>query len=431
MDVYKNNLFKPVIKLTIIFVVIEFQYLEYKWLSIDAAEIPRKYSLLVCQNQSSIYSVPPLITLSHSLKVGGFFGQVFNIFHTAFNVSFKTVRTEDGQFGTVINGNWTGMMGDLVQGKADIAPGLVVTRRRSNYINNSPQVYPVQNDIIYKKITHYEWNYTFYFQPRTLKMWLCIFAISLAVILVKVSANNVLRKKDFMSNFRNFMNECVLCWPIVLQGNSIIFSLKSTKLMFAIYISFSMLILISYNSKLTSLLATPRMKIPFTSLKDMLENTHFLPVILIGHKAEEIFMNSTYENTTVKKVRTSMEAIESIYRDKLGYIDTLLAVENLIRGNCTFAVAAHFISRGPATLAYSKQFEYMEFFNSKILLLKQYGILPIEFKRFYPGLESCPEKPFNPISFGQIIGPFVLIMTGILIALLLGIIELIAYKYSI
>uniref|UniRef100_T1JNS8 Ionotropic glutamate receptor C-terminal domain-containing protein n=1 Tax=Strigamia maritima TaxID=126957 RepID=T1JNS8_STRMM len=413
--IYIDNLEKPVTK-------IEFQYLEYKWLSIDTAEFLGKYFLLQlnCHNQSS----PPLITLSNSSQIGGYFGQILNNFHTFEDNSMQRQTIWIVCQWKLDRNSW---IGDLTNESADIACGLVMTRLRKNYINFSPPLFPIQFDVIYRRLDQHEWNYSFYLQPCNMKIW-CIFAISLIVILVKILANKRLKKKNCTDCVINFINEFLLCWPFVLLGNLNCISLKSIKFVFAIYVAFSMLILFSYSSVLTSLLATTKMKIPFSSLEDMLEKKNFLPVITYGHKLEEIFMKPPYENRTVLKVKSSKKAIEVIYSEKFGFLSSLLNVQHLIHRNCSFAVAPHFIDREFGRIAYSKQFEYVDYFNYKILLLKETGILSAEFKRFFPSFESCPEEPFNPISFGQIIGPFILIMSGILISILLLIIELIAYK---
>uniref|UniRef100_T1JL75 Ionotropic glutamate receptor C-terminal domain-containing protein n=1 Tax=Strigamia maritima TaxID=126957 RepID=T1JL75_STRMM len=382
------------------------------------------------------FNFPPFMTLSTSLTFGGYAGQVYSIFDTNFNLSLEVISCKQKNYGVLINGSWTGMIGDLTKGvsisyQTDIAFGLVISRKRSDVVKSSSQIYPIQMEIIYRTSNERKWNYTFYLRPCNVEMWLCIFAISLIIILVKVLENYVLRRKHFGSCLTSFTNELLLCWPIVLQGSLIHFSLTSMKFFFGIYIVFSMLLLISYNSILTSLLATRSIKIPFSSLQEMIEKSDFKPVITKGNKMEEIFMNSPYENTTVLKVRSREDAIEEVYNGKYGYVTTLLSVQNLIRKNCSFAVAPQFISREAATVAYSKQFEYVDFFNCKILLLRQCGILSIQFKRFFPGLEKCLDNPFRPISFGQIIGPLIIIIAGISTAVLFGVIELIAFKFEI
>uniref|UniRef100_T1JA42 Ionotropic glutamate receptor L-glutamate and glycine-binding domain-containing protein n=1 Tax=Strigamia maritima TaxID=126957 RepID=T1JA42_STRMM len=416
---------------------IEFQYLGYKWLKIDNSlkqlschDLPISNIQSDEKNQYapkvvkiSHFDGAPLFTISNSSKIGGYIGQILNPFLTVFNISFKITLSKKKQYGSFINGSWTGMVGDLINGLADIAPALTMSRQRSDYINFSPPIFPMQFDVVFRKLDQHERNYTFYLRPCNKEIWLCVLGISLIVILVKVLANK--RSENCLNCFLNFINDFLLCWPIVLLGNLNSFSLKSIKFVFTIYIAFSMLLLFSYSSVLTSLLATTRMRIPFSSLEDMLENTDYMPVVLKGHKLEEIFVNSPYKNKTVITVETIEEAIEETYSKKLGLLLTLTSV----RGNCSFAVAPKIIKKDFARFAYSKQFDYRDYFNCKFLLLKQYGILSIEFERLKIMVEKCPEKPINPISFGQIIGPFVLIITGIQIALLLGTIELIAYKF--
>uniref|UniRef100_T1JKI2 Ionotropic glutamate receptor L-glutamate and glycine-binding domain-containing protein n=1 Tax=Strigamia maritima TaxID=126957 RepID=T1JKI2_STRMM len=378
----------------------------------------------------SVHSTGPPTT--NSSTISDYYGQILDPFHTIFNISLKIIQCQDSQFGTFINGSWTGMIGDLTNERADIAPGLSMSRRRIDYINYSPPLCPIQFDVIYRKLDEHEWNYTFYLQPCNMEIWLCIFAISIIVILVTVLANYVSRSKQSASCLLNFSHELLLCWPVaLLHGNLISSTWKSMKFVFAIYIAFSMLLLTSYNSKLTSLLAIRKVKIPFVSLNGMLENTDFMPIVVKGYVLEEIFVHSSYENKTVLKVISTEEGIKTTCSGKFGFLGSWLAIQDLIPENCCLAAAQEFIRREFIRFAYSKQFAYRDYFNCKILLLKQYGILSVQFQRMSHEPEICSEKPFNPISLGQIIGPMILIMAGILIALLFGLTEIIASKFII
>uniref|UniRef100_T1JNU1 Uncharacterized protein n=1 Tax=Strigamia maritima TaxID=126957 RepID=T1JNU1_STRMM len=431
----------------------EFQYLGHKWLRITENALNQDTNFVLqlsCGNQSNAKKFtsqfrarivgqslvfPPSTTISgvnESITLGGYFGEVLNIFNSAFNISFTIIRSKEPQFGVFYNGSWHGLVGDLTKGTADIASGLAMTGRRSDYINYSPQLYPLQTDIIYKKFDQRKWNYGFYLKPFCLDMWLYTLAINLMFILVKVFSDRMLSsdRKHFVRRILIFINEILLCWPIVLEGKLIRFKWKSMNFLFGIYIAFSMLLFISYTSTLTSLFATLEMEVPFSSLDDMFENSDFMPVILRGSKPEEIFYKPPYENKSVLRVGSQIEGVELAYSGKFGFLSTLLFIQHLIRRNCSFAVAHYAVSKDIMALGYSKQFVYRDYFNSKILLLKQSGILPVEFKRFFPKLESCSENSFSSIFFGQIIGPFTLILVGILMALIFGIYEVVIGKFN-
>uniref|UniRef100_T1INX5 Ionotropic glutamate receptor C-terminal domain-containing protein n=1 Tax=Strigamia maritima TaxID=126957 RepID=T1INX5_STRMM len=406
----------------------EFQYLGYKWLRIgDQAILHEKNALL----RLNFQSFPPLATLTsvnNSLILGGFFGHIFNIFNTDFNISFEIIKCKDSQFGAFINGSWTGMISDLTQGLADISLSALISRQLSGHVHFSPQMFSLQFDVVYRILERHEWDYDFYSQPCQMEIWLCVFAISLTVIIVKGLVDNVLNKKNCASSLRNLINDLLLCWPIYYSHR---FSSKSIKFIFGIYIAFSMLLLISYTSMLTSLLAKPDAKVPFSSLTEMLEKTDFTPVIFKGGKFEEMFSKTPYENKRVLRADTGAEAIDLIYSGKMAFLGALKEVQQFIGENCSFDVALEHISREQMAIAYSKHFPYVDYFNFKILLLKQYGILSVEYERatFFNDLQRCSlQTPFNPVSFSKTVGAFVVLMSGVLISLVVGIFELIVHK---
>uniref|UniRef100_T1JIF5 Ionotropic glutamate receptor C-terminal domain-containing protein n=1 Tax=Strigamia maritima TaxID=126957 RepID=T1JIF5_STRMM len=358
----------------------------------------------------------------------------FNFLPMSTLTSLSKIKCNDSQFGAFINGSWTGMIGDVIKGAADIALGRVMMRNLSDYVNFSPELYPIQFDVIHRKLEQHGWDYRFYLQPLHVEIWLCVFAISLIVILVKILVNNVVSKNNLACCVLNFFNDLLLCWPIVLQDTFKNFSLKSMKFVFGIYVTFSMLLLMSYTSILTSYLATTDVMIPFSSLEEMLEKTNFLPVILKGAKFEVLFQNPPYENKRVIRADSIIQAVDLISNGKMAFLGPMMPVQLLIRGNCSFDVAPERISRDSVTIAYSKNFAYVDYFNFKILLLKQCGISSVEYKRVTSAIFSdwlrCPQSLFNPVSFSRIIGPFLVLMSGLLISLVVGIFELIIHKFT-
>uniref|UniRef100_T1JP01 Ionotropic glutamate receptor C-terminal domain-containing protein n=1 Tax=Strigamia maritima TaxID=126957 RepID=T1JP01_STRMM len=306
--------------------------------------------------------------------------------------------------------------------RADISSALSMTGQRSQHVKFSPTIVRIQKDVVYRKLNQHETNFAFYLLPCSIEVWLCILVISLTVILVKVLADKSPRKKHLTTCVPDFANEVFLCWPIILHGSlnkSIRFSMN---LIFGIYIVFSMVIMVSYESKLTSLLSTTKSKIPFSSLEEMLKKSEFLPIIIQGNNLHGIFKN-------VVKVKTPEKVVEAIYNRKFGFVGSLLAIQHLIRDNCSFVVAPQYVGKYSIAIAYSKQFAYIDYFNSKLSLLKECGIFSLQLQRFYPGLGSCVEKRFNPITFGQVIGPLILITSGIILSTIISIFELIVHKF--
>uniref|UniRef100_T1JNC8 Ionotropic glutamate receptor L-glutamate and glycine-binding domain-containing protein n=1 Tax=Strigamia maritima TaxID=126957 RepID=T1JNC8_STRMM len=345
--------------------------------------------------------------------IRGYFGELFTIFSTDFNISIQITHSKDNQFGA-LKGNWTGMMSDLVYGIADISAGIVVTRQRRDFVKTSPQLYSLQFDVLYRKAHTYQHDYFFFLKPFKMDVWFSIFSITLIFILINAFSKCGIKSLTLTGFINDSVNQFLLCWPIVISGKFSLF--YSVKLCLEVYIIFSMLMWNCYTSTLTSLFSTNKMEIPFTSLDDMLTNTNYLAVVINGSKVESYLTKLSYIHRLIK-VKNINDAIAAVYSRKAAFNYPLIGLTDLISNNCSLSIAPQYTSKDSNSLAYSKKFAYVEYFNNKIVLLKECGILPrIYTSNFADAVIMCSdENSFYSIRLGQIIGPLVLVFAGILV----------------
>uniref|UniRef100_T1IWG3 Ionotropic glutamate receptor L-glutamate and glycine-binding domain-containing protein n=1 Tax=Strigamia maritima TaxID=126957 RepID=T1IWG3_STRMM len=422
---------------------VELQYLGYTWIGINRNVISPVNNIftLRCKNKSfqnmlhlpkKVTALPPSIDVirrNNSLTMEGYCGCLFAILTDAFNISFQINTTKDGQFGRLDDVKWTGMVGDLVSDVAEIAPCISITRQRRNVVEFSPELYSVQFQVLYRNLNFIAWNYQLFFKPFDKTIWLCVLTISTIVILsVKYVFKHVWVCKH------GFENEFTLCWPFAVQS-----SLKSTsksncsmKIYLGVYLYFSMLMLATYVSLLTAFFTTFKLEIPFSSLNEMMYDTDYMPVFQLGSSVQEFFMKS-FPHESFIEVNTLEEGIDIVWKKKTGFF--ALSMDMAARINhddCHFRFAPFYVNRETVSLAFSKHFPYMDFFNSKILQLKEVGLLSILHIRHYGVLQNCAtDNQFHAASLRQIIGPIVLFISGVLISLVIAMIEVLLRKFNV
>uniref|UniRef100_T1JMA0 Ionotropic glutamate receptor L-glutamate and glycine-binding domain-containing protein n=1 Tax=Strigamia maritima TaxID=126957 RepID=T1JMA0_STRMM len=422
----------------------EVKYFGYRWIIKEGRKMFLETQILQfsCSNQFapssnimnnlstavkvSTFMFPPCIFLkekNNTTLIKGYFGELFSIFNQKFNISFDTKINKRGVFGKILDGKWNGIMGDIVHGTANIATCLPITRMRRDYVDFSPALYKIHFKILYRKLDHREWPFNYYLKAFTKNLWLSIFAINLIIIVALMMENS------FVVSITGFVNEILLCWPIVLVGTLTFSSRHSMKLCIFIYLSLSMLLLSIYTSLLTALFATSKIKIPFHSIEEMVYNTDYIPLCLPSSTVEEIF-KILFNNAPFMNVRSIKEGIDVAFRQKAGFIATTQVVAVVIGTNCSLTFAAKPMTSVIMAVAFSKHFAHKNFFDFKIIQLKECGLLHVLYSRYIDIWHDCIEDSlFYSISFGQILGPVVVFTCGILLSLVIGLIEVLIVRF--
>ncbi|XP_047480180.1 probable glutamate receptor [Penaeus chinensis] len=97
---------------------------------------------------------------------------------------YSCYRVEDGQWGSVVNGEWTGLIRDVYDGRADIAVGpLSVTRQRSDAVDFLIALMASSYRIVVKRPTNEDYMWTVYTKQFQSSVWVIILALSTSEML--------------------------------------------------------------------------------------------------------------------------------------------------------------------------------------------------------------------------------------------------------
>ncbi|XP_060573279.1 glutamate receptor 2-like [Ruditapes philippinarum] len=109
---------------------------------------------------------------------GGFSGMIPDILDSL-KLNYSISLSPDGSYGRQLNGTWLGMIGELVNGNADIAGFLTVTAPRSEAVDFSYPVVPIGLSILMKKPrggeVSLDYDLARLFYPFELSVWLMAF----------------------------------------------------------------------------------------------------------------------------------------------------------------------------------------------------------------------------------------------------------------
>ncbi|XP_076267436.1 glutamate receptor ionotropic, kainate 3-like [Rhynchophorus ferrugineus] len=200
-----------------------------------------------------------------------------------FNYTF--VVQADGKNGNKVNGQWTGMIGEVMAGRADMAiTDLTITSDRAEAVDFTSPFMNLGVSILFQKPTKAPPNFFSFAEPFALDTW-----IALAVAFVIVSLSFFLlgricpdewtnpypcvEEPEFLINQFSLANSVWFATGAMLQQGSEIAPIAiPTRLVSGVWWFFVLIMVSSYTANLASFLVTENHVELFTDVKSLLEN---------------------------------------------------------------------------------------------------------------------------------------------------------------
>uniref|UniRef100_A0A3Q4BNM5 Glutamate receptor n=1 Tax=Mola mola TaxID=94237 RepID=A0A3Q4BNM5_MOLML len=225
--------------------------------------------------------------------------------------SFKIKLVDDGLYGAPEpNGSWTGMVGELINRKADLAvAGFTITSEREKVIDFSKPFMTLGISILYRVHLGRKPGYFSFLDPFSPAVWLFMLLAYLAVSCVLFLAARLspyewynphpcLReRRDILENQYTLGNS--LWFPVggfMQQGSEIMPRALSTRCVSGVWWAFTLIIISSYTANLAAFLTVQRMEAPIESPDDLADQTNIQYGTIHGGSTMTFFMNSRYQS---------------------------------------------------------------------------------------------------------------------------------------
>uniref|UniRef100_A0A3B3THT0 Glutamate receptor n=1 Tax=Poecilia latipinna TaxID=48699 RepID=A0A3B3THT0_9TELE len=222
--------------------------------------------------------------------------------------SFKIKLVDDGLYGAPEpNGSWTGMVGELINRKADLAvAGFTITSEREKVIDFSKPFMTLGISILYRVQLGRKPGYFSFLDPFSPAVWLFMLLAYLAVSCVLFLAARLspyewynpqpcLReRRDILENQYTLGNS--LWFPIggfMQQGSEIMPRALSTRCVSGVWWAFTLIIISSYTANLAAFLTVQRMEVPIESPDDLADQTNIEYGTIHGGSTMTFFMVKT------------------------------------------------------------------------------------------------------------------------------------------
>ncbi|KAG7225257.1 hypothetical protein INR49_014652 [Caranx melampygus] len=313
--------------------------------------------------------------------------------------SFKIKLVDDGLYGAPEpNGSWTGMVGELINRKADLAvAGFTITSEREKVIDFSKPFMTLGISILYR----------------------------------------VHLRRDILENQYTLGNS--LWFPVggfMQQGSEIMPRALSTRCVSGVWWAFTLIIISSYTANLAAFLTVQRMEVPIESADDLADQTNIQYGTIHGGSTMTFFMNSRYQtyqrmwNYMYSKqpsvfVKSTEEGIARVLNSKYAFLMESTMNEYYRSLNCNLTQIGGLLDTKGYGIGMPLGSPYRDEITLGILQLQESNRLEILKRRWWEGGQCPKEEDHRAKGLGMenIGGIFVVLICGLIIAVFVAIME--------
>ncbi|KAM6910142.1 glutamate receptor ionotropic, kainate 5 isoform 2-T2 [Xenentodon cancila] len=365
--------------------------------------------------------------------------------------SFKIKLVDDGLYGAPEpNGSWTGMVGELINRKADLAvAGFTITSEREKVIDFSKPFMTLGISILYRVQLGRKPGYFSFLDPFSPAVWLFMLLAYLAVSCVLFLAARLspyewynphpcLReRRDMLENQYTLGNS--LWFPVggfMQQGSEIMPRALSTRCVSGVWWAFTLIIISSYTANLAAFLTVQRMEVPIESPDDLADQTNIEYGTIHGGSTMTFFMNSRYQtyqrmwNYMYSKqpsvfVKSTEEGIARVLNSKYAFLMESTMNEYHRGLNCNLTQIGGLLDTKGYGIGMPLGSPFRDEITLAILQLQENNRLEILKRRWWEGGQCPKEEDHRAKGLGMenIGGIFVVLICGLIIAVFVAIME--------
>ncbi|XP_059205737.1 LOW QUALITY PROTEIN: glutamate receptor ionotropic, kainate 5-like [Centropristis striata] len=365
--------------------------------------------------------------------------------------NFKIKLVDDGLYGAPEpNGSWTGMVGELINRKADLAvAGFTITSEREKVIDFSKPFMTLGISILYRVHLGRKPGYFSFLDPFSPAVWLFMLLAYLAVSCVLFLAARLspyewynphpcLReRRDILENQYTLGNS--LWFPVggfMQQGSEIMPRALSTRCVSGVWWAFTLIIISSYTANLAAFLTVQRMEVPIESPDDLADQTNIQYGTIHGGSTMTFFMNSRYQtyqrmwNYMYSKqpsvfVKSTEEGIARVLNSKYAFLMESTMNEYYRSLNCNLTQIGGLLDTKGYGIGMPLGSPYRDEITLGILQLQESNRLEILKRIWWEGGQCPKEEDHRAKGLGMenIGGIFVVLICGLIIAVFVAIME--------
>ncbi|XP_045929740.1 glutamate receptor ionotropic, kainate 4 isoform X3 [Micropterus dolomieu] len=348
------------------------------------------------------------------------------------------------------NGTWTGMVGELISRKADLAvAGLTITAEREKVIDFSKPFMTLGISIMYRVHLGRRPGYFSFLDPFSPGVWLFMLLAYLAVSCVLFLVAR-LTPYEWYNPHPCLKGRCNLLinqyslgnsfwFPVggfMQQGSTIAPRALSTRCVSGVWWAFTLIIISSYTANLAAFLTVQRMEVPIESVDDLADQTAIEYGTMHGGSTMTFFQNSRYQtyqrmwNFMYSKqpsvfVKSTEEGIARVLNSNYAYLLESTMNEYYRQRNCNLTQIGGLLDTKGYGIGMPLGSVYRDEFDLAILKMQEDNRLEILKRKWWDGGKCPKEEDHRAKGLGMenIGGIFVVLVCGLLVAIFMAVLE--------
>ncbi|XP_069853506.1 glutamate receptor ionotropic, kainate 4 isoform X2 [Dipodomys merriami] len=365
--------------------------------------------------------------------------------------NYKIRLVGDGVYGVPeANGTWTGMVGELISRKADLAvAGLTITSEREKVIDFSKPFMTLGISILYRVHMGRRPGYFSFLDPFSPGVWLFMLLAYLAVSCVLFLVAR-LTPYEWYSPHPCAQGRCNLLvnqyslgnslwFPVggfMQQGSTIAPRALSTRCVSGVWWAFTLIIISSYTANLAAFLTVQRMDVPIESVDDLADQTAIEYGTIHGGSSMTFFQNSRYQtyqrmwNYMYSKqpsvfVKSTEEGIARVLNSNYAFLLESTMNEYYRQRNCNLTQIGDLLDTKGYGIGMPVGSVFRDEFDLAILQLQENNRLEILKRKWWEGGKCPKEEDHRAKGLGMenIGGIFVVLICGLIVAIFMAMLE--------
>ncbi|XP_065510789.1 glutamate receptor ionotropic, kainate 5 [Caloenas nicobarica] len=368
------------------------------------------------------------------------------------NFRFQLRLVGDGLYGAPEpNGSWTGMVGELINRKADLAvAAFTITAEREKVIDFSKPFMTLGISILYRVHMGRRPGYFSFLDPFSPAVWFFMLLAYLAVSCVLFLAARLSpyewyhphpcpreQQRHLLEN--QFTLGTSLWLPVggfMQQGSEVLPRALSTRCVSGVWWAFTLIIISSYTANLAAFLTVQRMEVPIESADDLADQTNIEYGTIHAGSTMTFFQNSRYQtyqrmwNYMHSKqpsvfVKSTEEGVARVLNSKYAFLLESTMNEYHRRHNCNLTQIGGLLDTKGYGIGMPLGSPFRDEITLAILQLQENNRLEILKRKWWEGGHCPKEEDHRAKGLGMenIGGIFVVLVCGLVVAVLVAVVE--------
>ncbi|CAL4064853.1 unnamed protein product, partial [Meganyctiphanes norvegica] len=388
-----------------------------------------------------IHSAPYVDYIKHAngtLEVMGYLPDLLRVLEHELNFTIDWIVVPDNSYGIEDNGTWNGLIGQLVEKKADIAVSpLSYTIGRSQVVDFSPPIdFSTLRVLLRKDGTNAAMDWYTYVSGFHWSVWLSIIGLWL---LMGIALAYIARPATHITAY-NFLFAFI--GALAQQGSEIEPTCLRGRIAFLSYWFGSLLLYSYYTADLTSQLSVVKLQDPFINLKDAIDKGYSISTVRGTSYISDIQQPGAQESlkSLWKQLQTKPNLLVSSMEEGLHLVNTeqktgfwmdTNSVDYLIKGSCEYVWAGPDYFSEYVNIAYQKKLSFANVISLYLNRASDAGIKEKLLNKYWGGPNAClGGSTFHELGITKTGSAFAFFITSLIASLLCLAAEILYSRYQ-